>query len=93
MSSLYTIVALLVVMALLGSVGVTSISLQQHVYAKPSKQKDPCIAFRLLTKYIEAVGLAAVAAGDADQMSTLVDDFRHYSKQILEFSPPDKGKC
>jgi hypothetical protein len=93
MSLFYTIVALLVVMELLGAVGGTSISLEQQAYAKPSEKKNPCTAFKLLAKYVEAVGLQAVATGDEDEMSTLVDDFRHYSKEILQFSPPDKGKC
>jgi len=93
MSPLYTIVTLLVVMALLGAVGATSISLQQQVFAQPSKSPDPCKAFKELTKYIEDAGLLAVGAGDDDKMSSLVDDFRHYGKLILELSPPDKGKC
>jgi len=93
MSSFYTIVALLVVLALLGAAGATSISLQQHVFAQASDERGPCTAFKLLTRYIEAVGLHAVATGNDNEMSTLVDDFQHFSKEILEFSPPVKGKC
>ena len=85
------IVTLLVMMVVLGAVGVTG--LQQHVFAKPSKEPDPCKAFKELAKYIEIAGLGAVATGDDDKMSGLVDDFRHYAKMILELPAPDKGKC
>lgn len=85
--------ALLVVMGLLGPVGGTNLSLEQHAYAKPSEKKDPCKAFKLLAKYVEGAGLQAVTTGNDDMMLTLVDDYRHYSREILQYSPPDNGKC
>ena len=94
MSSSYTVVTLLVVMALLGAVGVaTSLSLQQHAFAKPNNVPEPCKDFKLLVKYVEKAGLLAVATDDDNAMSNLVDDFQDLSEKILEFSPPDKGKC
>jgi len=93
MSSSYTVVTLLVVMAVLGAIGATSISLQQHVFAKPNNEPDPCKDFKLLVKYVEKAGLLAVATGNENEMSNLVDDFQDFSEKILEFSPPDKGKC
>ena len=53
MSSSYTVVTLLVVMALLGAVGATSLSLQQHAFAKPNNEPEPCKDFKLLVKYVE----------------------------------------
>ena len=42
---------------------------------------------------LKKAGLLAVAMGDDNAMSNLVDDFQDLSEKILEFSPPDKGKC
>lgn len=91
MSSLYKIVTVLVAVTLLGSVIGTS--LQQQVFAKPDKPSDPCKAFKLLAEYVKQVGLHAVATGDENEMSNLIDDFQDYSENILDVSPPDKGKC
>jgi hypothetical protein len=93
MSSSYTVVILLVVMPLLGAVGATSMSLQQHAFAKTNNEPDPCKDFKLLVKYVEKAGLLAVATGNENEMSNLIDDFQDFSEKILEFSPPDKGKC
>lgn len=93
MSSSYTVVTILIVMALLGAVGATSLSLQQHAFAKPNNEPEPCKDFKLLVKYVEKAGLLAVATGDDNAMSNLADDFQNLSEKILEFSPPDKGKC
>ena len=91
MSSSYSVVTLFVAMALLSSVIATS--LQQQVFAKPDKPSDPCKAFKFLVGYVKAVGLHAVATGDENEMSNLIDDFQDLSNQILDVSPPDKGKC
>ena len=91
MSLIYSVVTLFVAMALLSPVIATS--LQQQVFAKPDKPSDPCKAFKFLVEYVKAVGLHAVATGDENEMSNLIDDFQDLSNQILDVSPPDKGKC
>ena len=64
---------------------------QQYTFA--AEKTDPCKAFKELTKYVEILGLQAVATGDEDAMSDLIDDFRHYATMILGQSPPENGKC
>jgi hypothetical protein len=90
MNSPITIFALFSIMALLAAICAAALH-QQYAFAvgKP----DPCKAFKELTKYVEILALQAVATGDEDAMSDLIDDFRHYATMILGQSPPEKGKC
>ena len=90
MNSPTMIFALFGIMALLAAISVAA--LHQH-YSFAAEKPDPCKAFKELTKLVELIGLQAVATGDEDAMSELVDDFRHYSTMIIEQSPPEKGKC
>ena len=90
MNSPTTIFALFTITALLAAM---SISAFHQQYAFAAEKPDPCKAFKELTKYVEILGLQAVAKGDEDAMSDLVDDFRHYATMILGQSPPEKGKC
>ncbi|HSA72770.1 MAG TPA: hypothetical protein VLD84_02345 [Nitrososphaeraceae archaeon] len=90
MNSPITIFMLFSIMALLAAICAAAL---HHQYAFAAEKPDPCKAFKELTKYVEILGLQAVATGDEDAMSDLIDDFRHYAAMILGQSPPDKGKC
>ena len=68
---------LVVITTLLCAVGTSG--LIHQVFAQPSEKPDPCKVFKELSKYVEQAGLLAVATGDEDKMSNLVDDFRHYA--------------
>jgi hypothetical protein len=47
----------------------------------------------IVTLLVKVAGLGAVATGDEDKMSGLVDDFHHYAMMILDLPSPDKAKC
>ena len=40
--------------------------------------------FKELAKYIEKAGLLAVATGNENEMSNLIDEFEDYSETILQ---------
>lgn len=66
---------------------------QQSVFAKPSKETDPCKAYKELVKIMEIAGLNVVGTGNDEEMSKVIYFFRQYANEIMKLHTPEKGKC
>jgi len=84
-------VAVLVAVALIGSIGATS--LRQQVFATTTLPPDPCKTFKELVKDFQDAGLMAVGVGNPDEMQRLLDEFSRNIMMIFEVPPPDNDKC